>query len=40
MSREIVFYKVERIEEKLPTVIDMDETPIDYKYINEANALN
>ena len=32
MSRELYFYRVKKIDEALPEVIDIDETPIDYAY--------
>ncbi|MBP3871891.1 MAG: hypothetical protein J6E46_13065 [Faecalicoccus sp.] len=39
MSRDLYFYKVSRIVEKLPEVIDIDETPIDYVYAYDRDAL-
>lgn len=38
MSRELYFYRVKKIDEALPEVIDIDETPIDYAYTDEEHA--
>ena len=38
MSQELYFYRVKKINETLPEVIDIDEEPIDYAYTDEDHA--